>query len=96
MSLQQLVTLALQVSIILTVLGFGLKTRLDDLLGLVRRPNWLVRSLLAVFIVMPLLAILLIRLFDFGQVVTVALIALAISPAPPVAPENGRNAPGAP
>jgi BASS family bile acid:Na+ symporter len=91
-SLQQLVTLALQVSIVLTVLGFGLKTRLDDLLGLVRRPNWLVRSFLAVFIVMPLVAILLIRLFEFGQVVTIALIALAISPAPPLLPQRQERA----
>jgi BASS family bile acid:Na+ symporter len=94
-SLQQLVTLALQVSIFLTVLGFGLKTRLDDLLGLVRRPNWLVRSFLAVFIVMPLVAILLIRLFEFGQVVTIALIALAISPAPPLLPQRQERAGGA-
>ena len=47
MDLKQLVVLALQISIIATVFGFGLKATIADLLYLVHRPGLLARSLLA-------------------------------------------------
>ncbi len=40
---QQIVLLVVQVSIFLTVFGFGLQATRDDLLYLVRRPGMLVR-----------------------------------------------------
>ena len=39
MTAQQIVVLVLQVSILLTVFGFGLQTTLHDLQYLVRRPG---------------------------------------------------------
>jgi BASS family bile acid:Na+ symporter len=54
MALKHIVVLALQVSIFCTVFGFGLKTTTDDLMYVIRRPGLLARSLLAVFIIMPL------------------------------------------
>jgi BASS family bile acid:Na+ symporter len=88
------VLLALQVSVVCTVFGFGLKAAPADLFDLFRRPTWLLRALLAVFVIMPLVAILLVRVFEFQRVVEIALIALAISPAPPLLPQRHERAGG--
>jgi len=94
MDLKQLVILALQMSILLTVFGFGLKTTTDDLSYLIRRPRLLVSSLLAVFVVMPVVAVLLSVLFDFELTVERALIALAVSPVPPLLPQKESKSGG--
>src|SRR4029453_1491364 len=88
MDLKKLVLLALQLSIFCTVLGFGLRATKDDLFYLIRRPSLLVRSLLAVFVIMPIVAVLLARRFDFRPPVEAALIALALSPVPPLLPRK--------
>jgi BASS family bile acid:Na+ symporter len=96
MTLKQIILLALQLSILLTVFSFGLKATIQDLLYVFRRPGLLARSLLAVFVILPLVTILLMRSLDFPLPVQVALIALAISPLPPVLPrketKSGGNA----
>jgi BASS family bile acid:Na+ symporter len=94
MDLKHLVVLAFQVSIFCTVFGFGLKTTTGDLLSLVRAPGLLLRSLLAVFVIMPVVAVLLARLFDFRPAVEIALIALSLSPVPPLLPQKEAKAGG--
>jgi BASS family bile acid:Na+ symporter len=94
MDLKQLVVLALQVSVLCIVFGFGLKTTMQDLSYLIHRPGLLVRSLLAVFVVMPIAAVLLSLLFDFDLTVERALIALAVSPVPPLLPQKESKAGG--
>jgi BASS family bile acid:Na+ symporter len=94
MTPKQLVLLALQTSILSIVFGYGLRATVDDLLYLIRRPALLLRSVAAVFVVMPVLAVLLARLFDFPTSVKVALISLAISPVPPLLPRKETNAGG--
>jgi len=94
LDLKQIVLLALQISILTTVFGFGLQATRGDLLYVVRRPGLLARSLLAVFVVMPVVAVLLFAIFDFPQMVGVALLALAISPVPPLLPNRERKAGG--
>ena len=94
MDLKHIVVLALQVSIFCTVFGFGLKTTTDDLMYVIRRPGLLLRSLLAVFVIMPALAVALVRLFEFRHVVEVSLVALAVSPVPPLLPRRELKAGG--
>jgi BASS family bile acid:Na+ symporter len=94
MDLKQLVILALQVSVIATVFGFGLNATSADLLNVLRRPGLLTRALLAVFVVMPLVAVALVRWFGFPSTVEVVLIALAISPVPPLLPRREGKAGG--
>jgi hypothetical protein len=86
MTLAQLVMLALPASIILTVFGFGLQTTLTDVVSLTRRPSLLLRSGLAMFVIMPVLALLLVRWLELHPSVEIALVALAISPIPPLLP----------
>jgi BASS family bile acid:Na+ symporter len=96
MTLKETVVLALQLSILLTVFGFGLKATAQDLLYVVRRPGLLARSLLAVFVIMPVVTILLMKGIAFPTPVKAALIALSISPLPPILPrketKSGGNA----
>jgi bile acid:Na+ symporter, BASS family len=94
MNLQQLIGLALQASILMTVFGFGLEATLADVSYLTRRPALLVRSLGAMFLVMPLVAVALVHAFDFRPSVEIAMIALAISPIPPLLPAKGGKAGG--
>lgn len=88
MDARALVMLALQVSILATVFSFGLSTRAGDLMYLVRQPGLLVRSLVAMLVIMPVFAVLLVRLFDLRQTTEVVLVALAISPVPPLLPSR--------
>ena len=80
MTVQQVVMLALQASVILIVFGFGLQTTLHDLQYLLRRPGLLARSLLAMFVVMPIVALILVRAFELRPSFEIALVALAGSP----------------
>jgi BASS family bile acid:Na+ symporter len=95
MNPQELVSLALKVAILLTVFGFGLEATRDDLLYVVRRPRVLARSLIAMFVIMPSFAVLLTTVFHFRLAVAIALIALAISPVPPLLPRKVDKAGGA-
>jgi len=92
MDLKQIIILTLQISIVATVFGFGLRATLDDLLYVVRRPRLFARSLIAMLVVMPVIAIILARNFDFPRNVEIALVTLAISPAPPLLPNRERSA----
>ena len=94
MELKQIIVLGLQLSIVCTVLGFGLRATLADLTYLVRRPRLLARSLLAVYVLMPLVVIALDLAFDFRRPVEVLLVALAISPLPPLLPRKEAGAGG--
>ena len=92
MTRQQAVMLALQASILLTVFTFGLQATLDDLLYMIRRPALLARSLVAMFIVMPVVAVALVQMFELRPTFEIALIALAISPTPPLLPGKETKA----
>ena len=94
MDLKQLVMLGLQVSIVCTVFGYGLKTTTAALVYVSRRPGLLVRSLICVFMIMPAVAFALTRFFDIRHEVEVALVALAISPVPPLLPMKEMKAGG--
>ena len=96
MSLGMIVGLALKASIMLTLFGFGLNATREDLLYLLRRPRLLVRSLSAMFVVMPVFAILMTELGSFNRAVVIALIALSISPVPPLLPRKVTKSGGHP
>lgn len=96
MDTKQLILLALQVAIFATVFGFGLQAKLDDVAYVLRRPSLLLRSVLAMFVVMPILVVILVKLFEFRMPVEVVLVVLAISPIPPLLPNRQRKAGGLP
>ena len=71
-------------SIFLTVFGFGLQTTRGDLAAPFRRPGVLATSLVAMFGVMPMVAVTLSLLFHLHPTVEIALVALSVSPMPPL------------
>jgi len=84
----------LQASLFLVVLSFGLQIRMADVLYLFRRPWQLVKSLLSIFVVMLIFAIIVNRIFNLHGVVEIALVALALSPVPPLIPNRLLKAGG--
>jgi BASS family bile acid:Na+ symporter len=82
------IVIALQVSVICIVFGFGLAATVEDVLYVRRRPRLLVRSLFAVFVCMPLAAAALVYVGHFPQTTNVVLVALAMSPVPPLLPRR--------
>ncbi len=94
MSLQTLIPLVLRVSLFLMVFAIGLRASPHDATYLFRRPGELVRALLAMNVLMPLFAIGLISIFDLTPAVKIALVALSVSPIPPLLPNKMVKAGG--
>lgn len=94
MDLATLIPIALRSSIFLLVFALGLGANFDEALSLLRRPAQLLRSLVAMNVVMPVFAVLLAATFDLHYIVKVALIALAVSPVPPILPKKQLKAGG--
>jgi BASS family bile acid:Na+ symporter len=84
----------IKVSLALAVLAIGLGSSEGDALWLVRHPGLLARSLLSMNIIVPLVALAVTQAFDLQPAVRVALVALSISPVPPVLPNQTGNAGG--
>ena len=94
MTLQQVIELALKASILMTVFAFGLRASVGDVVSVLRRPWLLTRSLIAMFVVMPILALAMARIFTFRPSVAIALVALSIAPIPPILPGKEQRAGG--
>jgi bile acid:Na+ symporter, BASS family len=95
MNLASLIPLLVKASIWVTVFALGLEVSIEDVLFLVRKPALLLRSLLAMDVIMPLVAVALAVAFDLHPAVKIALVALALSPVPPVLPKKQIKAAGA-
>jgi len=86
MTTAAVITLAIKVSLSLTVLAAGMRARPADHLWLFRRPSLLARTILSMNVMMPLIAILMVSILGLSQPVKVALVALSMSPVPPLFP----------
>jgi BASS family bile acid:Na+ symporter len=84
MSAQQWLLLAVQASIVLTVISFGLTATLRDATFLFRNPGMLVRTLLSMNVAMPIVAAMIAAWSDAPLAVKLALAALSVSPVPPI------------
>jgi BASS family bile acid:Na+ symporter len=94
MTLAQLIPLAISVSIFLAVFAFGLEAPLRDALFLFQRPALLFRSILAMNVVMVVFAVAVASLFDLAPAIKVVLIAVSVSPVPPIMPMKQEKAGG--
>jgi BASS family bile acid:Na+ symporter len=84
----KLIAAAFPISVFLIVAGFALEATWQDITFLFKRPGLLARSLLAIFVVMPVVAAVLMVTFDFRPQVEVALVLLAVSPVFPMLPKK--------
>ena len=71
--------LILKVTVMAVILAIGMDSTLEELTYLWRRPGLLVRSLLAMYVVVPLVALLFVKLLVLPPGVEMALLVLAIS-----------------
>ena len=91
MTMTQLIPLIISISIILMVFTFGLDASLKDVTWLFRKPGLLVRSILSMNILMVVLAIGAAEFFHLDAAVKTAIIALALSPVPPIFPKKSSK-----
>ncbi|KAF0136276.1 MAG: hypothetical protein FD148_267 [Methylocystaceae bacterium] len=96
MSFQTLILIALKASIALSVFAIGLDSQPNDATYLLRRPARLARSLVAMDIIMPVVAVAIVAAFNLPEAIEVSLVALAVSPAPPILPKKQIKAHGEP
>ena len=94
MDLGQIVGLTFQVSIAATVFGFGLSATRADVEYVFRRPRLLIVSLLAMFVVMPVIALALEVYLDLPHAARVALVVIALSPVPQLLPRTSITSGG--
>lgn len=94
MTLADLIPLAIMASLVGMVFCLGMKATMDEVLYLVRRPGFLIRSLVSMYVVMPVFAIAVALLFPVALEVKAALVALAVSPVPPILPAKQTRAGG--
>lgn len=94
MKAADIVLLVARASLALTVLAVSLNARAGDATYLVRHPLLLLRSFIAMSVVMPLVALWFAIVFDLAPPVKLALITLAISPVPPFLPGKALKSGG--
>lgn len=84
MEIARIAIVVLQISIFLAVCSLGMHAQPSDLTQLFRRPSLLTRSVIAMNLVMPLLAVVMAAAFNLTPAVKVALILVSVSPVPPL------------
>ena len=94
MDVGAILLLVIKSSIMLTVLGLGLTATWQDATSLLRQPGLLIRSVLSMNVIMPLVAAGFVIAFNLPGSVKIALVALAISPVPPILPKKQLKAGG--
>ena len=94
MSTAELIKVGILASVFLTVLGMGLAATWNDATYLVRKPSLLARSLFSMFVLMPVICVCAALIFHLPPAIKVALVALAISPVPPLLPQKELTAGG--
>lgn len=88
MTLLSVILLVLKISIILSVFALGLNAAFSDMTYLFRHPGELIRTVLSMYVLMPLLAMALLMAFHLHPAVKIAIGALALSPVPPIFPRR--------
>ena len=94
MTAQQAIVLAIQASMAVIVFCLGLQSRWRDISGLIAQPALLARSLVAMYVVVPIIVAWLCASFDLHHALKVALIVLSVSPVPPILPKKELKAGG--
>ena len=88
MELTAYLLIALKGSVALLIFAVGLDSRLKDLVYLRQRPGVMLRSLLAMYVVVPLLALAAVKVLQLPPGMELALLVLAISAGAPMLPRK--------
>lgn len=94
MDILMIVKLAAVSSIFLLVLSFGMETRLKDAFAFLEAPVESLKAMTAMYVVVPAVALALALWLPIVPATMFALLALAVSPMPPVFPGKGAQVGG--
>jgi bile acid:Na+ symporter, BASS family len=94
MTMTAIILLGLKASIVLMVFAIGLKATFADATFLFRRPDQLARALLSMNVLMPAVALVIVFAFELHPAVKIALVAVSVSPIPPIIPNKMLKAGG--
>ncbi len=94
MNAVKLLGLGINLSMALMVFSVALSAGRADLASAFRSKSLLARSLVAMFVVMPVIAVLIAKNFELNRALLVALLLLALSPVPPILPTKQIKAGG--
>jgi BASS family bile acid:Na+ symporter len=96
MTAAQLIGLAINASLALMVFGLAASSGTVRARAILGRPGLAARSFVAMFIVMPLVAVLMALNFELNRAVLVTLVLAALSPVPPILPAKQLKTGGDP
>jgi len=88
------ILLVLKISLGVFVFAIGLKATFQDAIFMFRRPAKLMWAFLSMNVIMPIFAVLLVSAFNLHPAVKIAVVALSVSPIPPVLPSKALKAGG--
>lgn len=83
-----MLAIVMKVSVAALIFAIGLSATLDDVAYIWRRPALLARSLIAMYVVIPLVAVLMARTLDLPPRTEAALVVLAICAGAPLLPKK--------
>jgi bile acid:Na+ symporter, BASS family len=83
-----IVKLAILLSVFFIVVSIGLRARPEDTLALIKQPMLVLKATLAMFVVMPLAVIFATKWLHLANPFPAALVALSVSPMPPILPKK--------
>lgn len=86
MDLKAIIPIVIQISLILIVASIGLQSKWSDLTYPLRRPGLLFRGFIAVYVAVPVTAVVLAMSLPIEPIVKVGIVAMALSPLAPFAP----------
>jgi len=92
MDIKTLIPILIQASLFLIILSFGLRTHASRLFSVIRRGRGLWRGIAAVYIVVPLAAVLACAMFPIDREIKVGIVLMAVSPLAPVIPAKSMEA----
>jgi bile acid:Na+ symporter, BASS family len=92
--LRELIPIVIKLSIVLLVFALGLHADWRDAISVFRQPRLLLRSILAMAILMIAFVVVIASVFDLQPAIKIAILALAVSPVPPLLPTRQQMAGG--
>ncbi|TGS09654.1 Na+-dependent transporter [Mesorhizobium sp. M2E.F.Ca.ET.209.01.1.1] len=94
MTLANLISSILSLSLLVLVFVLGLRAKFDEVTYLFRNPGLLCRSILAMNILLVCIAVAASVLLNLDPAIKIALVTLAVSPVPPLLPNKQMGAGG--
>jgi BASS family bile acid:Na+ symporter len=92
MDLNALIPLLAQAALFLIIVSFGLRAQARNVLNAMRHSGLMLRAIAAVYIIVPLAAVITCTVLPFDRVIATGIVLMAVSPLAPVIPARFMQA----